>query len=68
MCSSGQPLRKSIDEAVVATAVERLFTGEQGKQDNNLQFVHDMLSKTRSGCDQGAFDLPGYTLRQEGCG
>lgn len=34
-----------VNEQVVAAAVDKLFTGEQGKQDNNLQFVRDMLSK-----------------------
>jgi formylglycine-generating enzyme required for sulfatase activity len=34
-----------ISEQDVQKAVEHLFTGEQGKQDNNLQFVRDMLSK-----------------------
>jgi GH25 family lysozyme M1 (1,4-beta-N-acetylmuramidase)/ABC-type amino acid transport substrate-binding protein len=34
-----------ISEQDVQRAVEHLFTGEQGKQDNNLQFVRDMLSK-----------------------
>ncbi|HLO33807.1 MAG TPA: SUMF1/EgtB/PvdO family nonheme iron enzyme [Anaerolineales bacterium] len=36
--------REVIDEETIAHAVERLFTGEQGRQDNNLQFVRDMLS------------------------
>src|SRR5215213_4852192 len=37
--------KQAIDEQIVASTVERLFTGEQGKLDNNLQFVRDMLSK-----------------------
>jgi WD40 repeat protein len=45
LCAHLATLRESVDEAEVASAVERLFTGEQGKQDNNLQFVRDMLSK-----------------------
>jgi len=37
--------REVIDEQTIAHAVERLFTSEQGRQDNNLQFVGDMLSQ-----------------------
>jgi formylglycine-generating enzyme required for sulfatase activity len=33
----------AIDEQAVAQAVEDLFFGEQGQQDNNLQFVRAML-------------------------
>jgi|GEM_PF-3205825 len=32
-------------EETVAAAVRDIFEGEQGKQDNNLQFVRDMLTK-----------------------
>lgn len=32
-------------EASVADAVKKIYEGEQGKQDNNLQFVRDMLTK-----------------------
>ncbi len=32
-------------EETVAAAVKDIFEGEQGKQDNNLQFVRDMLTK-----------------------
>ncbi len=32
-------------EETVAVAVKDIFEGEQGKQDNNLQFVRDMLTK-----------------------
>ncbi|HXQ38980.1 MAG TPA: AAA-like domain-containing protein, partial [Anaerolineales bacterium] len=37
--------KEVIDEQTIAHAVERLFTSEQGRQDNNLQFVGDMLSE-----------------------
>ncbi len=45
LCADLANSKQAIDEQTVANAVERLFTGEQGKQDNNLQFVRDMLSK-----------------------
>lgn len=32
-------------EESVADAVKKIYEGEQGKQDNNLQFVRDMLTK-----------------------
>ncbi len=34
-----------VTEESVADSVKQLFEGEQGKQDNNLQFVRDMLTK-----------------------
>jgi ELWxxDGT repeat protein len=37
--------KETIDKEAVSNAIIRLFTGEQGKQDNNLQFVRSMLSK-----------------------
>jgi tetratricopeptide (TPR) repeat protein len=45
LCADLANSKEAIDEQTVANTVERLFTGEQGKQDNNLQFVRDMLSK-----------------------
>jgi tetratricopeptide (TPR) repeat protein len=45
LCAHLATSKESFNEGAVAKAVERLFTGEQGKQDNNLQFVRDMLSK-----------------------
>lgn len=45
LCANLAKSKDSIDEQAVAKMVERLFTGEEGKQDNNLQFVRDMLSK-----------------------
>ncbi len=44
LCAYLAKSKEVLDEQVVAHAVERLFTGEQGRQDNNLQFVRDMLS------------------------
>lgn len=44
LCAHLAKSKEALDEQVVAHAVERLFTGEQGRQDNNLQFVRDMLS------------------------
>jgi hypothetical protein len=44
LCAYLAKSKEILDEQVVAHAVERLFTGEQGRQDNNLQFVRDMLS------------------------
>ncbi|MEP7133676.1 MAG: SUMF1/EgtB/PvdO family nonheme iron enzyme [Chloroflexota bacterium] len=38
-------LQFDLQEESVADAVKQLFEGEQGKQDNNLQFVRDMLTK-----------------------
>lgn len=45
MCAYLSESNKKIDEQVVADAVETLFLKEQGGQDNNLQFVRDMLVK-----------------------
>jgi len=36
---------KSVTEESIGDAVKQLFEGEQGWQDNNLQFVRDMLTK-----------------------
>lgn len=41
LAKSGAPLTKQI----IVKTVGDLFAGEQGRQDNNLQFVRDMLSK-----------------------
>ncbi len=43
LCAHFSQSREAPTEESVALAVERLFTGEQGQQDNNLQFVRDML-------------------------
>lgn len=45
MCANLARLGGDIQEEDVANLMARLFTGEEGKQDNNLQFVRDMLSK-----------------------
>jgi len=45
LCAYLATIKESLTEEEIAIAVEKLFTGEQGKQDNNLQFVRDMLSK-----------------------
>jgi formylglycine-generating enzyme required for sulfatase activity len=45
LCAYLAGLNTALDEETVAKTVEHLFTGEEGKQDNNLQFVRDMLSK-----------------------
>jgi hypothetical protein len=42
---SKSDLKSSLQEESVANAVRQLFEGEQGRQDNNLQFVRDMLTK-----------------------
>ncbi len=42
---SKSDLKSDLQEEDVANAVKQLFEGEQGKQDNNLQFVRDMLTK-----------------------
>lgn len=42
---SKSDLKSNIQEEYVANAVRQLFEGEQGRQDNNLQFVRDMLTK-----------------------
>jgi formylglycine-generating enzyme required for sulfatase activity len=44
LCAHLAKSKETLDEENVSHAVERLFTGEQGRQDNNLQFVRDMLS------------------------
>jgi formylglycine-generating enzyme required for sulfatase activity len=44
LCAHLAKSKEILDEENVSHAVERLFTGEQGRQDNNLQFVRDMLS------------------------
>ncbi len=44
LCAYLANSKETLDEQAIAIAVDRLFTGEQGKQDNNLQFVRDMLS------------------------
>jgi tetratricopeptide (TPR) repeat protein len=45
LCAYLADSEKVINDQTVAKAVERLFTSEQGKrQDNNLQFVRDILS------------------------
>jgi len=38
-------VKSDLQEEDVANAARQLFEGEQGKQDNNLQFVRDMLTK-----------------------
>ncbi len=38
-------IKTTITEESVLEAVMQLFEGEQGRQDNNLQFVRDMLTK-----------------------
>ena len=45
LCAYLANSKEALNEQAVAIAVDRLFTGEQGKQDNNLQFVRDMLSE-----------------------
>lgn len=45
LCAHLAKSKEILDEENVSYAVERLFTGEQGRQDNNLQFVRDMLSR-----------------------
>jgi tetratricopeptide (TPR) repeat protein len=43
LCAQLSKSKKGTNEQAVATVVEQLFIGEQGQQDNNLQFVRDML-------------------------
>jgi|GEM_PF-3377837 len=45
LCAQLSKSPKATNEQTVAQAVEQLFIGEQGQQDNNLQFVRDMLVK-----------------------
>jgi len=45
LCAYLSKSKKEVTEESVAEAVKQLFEGEQGKQDNNLQFVRDMLTK-----------------------
>lgn len=45
MCAHLSRGNGKVDEQAVAQAVETLFISEQGQQDNNLQFVRDMLVK-----------------------
>ena len=42
---SRSDFQSDLREEDVANAVSQLFSGEQGKNDNNLQFVRDMLTK-----------------------
>ena len=45
LCSQLSKHRGEIAEQVVEATVERLFIGEQGWQDNNIQFVKEMLAE-----------------------
>ena len=45
LCSELAKNEQTLARETVDIEVERLFTGEQGWQDNNLQFVRDMLIK-----------------------
>jgi formylglycine-generating enzyme required for sulfatase activity len=45
LCSDLAKYHQTLTEKIVDADVERLFTGEQGWQNNNLQFVRDMLVK-----------------------
>jgi tetratricopeptide (TPR) repeat protein len=45
LCAHLSKDETKITEESVAGAVKQLFEGEQGWQDNNLQFVRDMLTK-----------------------
>jgi len=45
LCSHLAKHKQILTEETVEIGVEQLFTGEQGWQDNNLQFVRDMLAK-----------------------
>jgi formylglycine-generating enzyme required for sulfatase activity len=42
---SRSDFQSDLREEDIAEAVTQLFSGEQGRQDNNLQFVRDMLTK-----------------------
>ena len=44
LCAFLSTMDEEVDEQAVAKVVEQLFTGADGKYDNNLQFVRDMLS------------------------
>jgi len=45
LCAHLSKATEEITETSVAEAVTQLFSGERGRQDNNLQFVRDMLTK-----------------------
>ena len=45
LCSQLSKRGGEIPEQVVEATVERLFIGEQGLQDNNIQFVKEMLAE-----------------------
>ncbi len=45
LCAHFSKSETKLTEESVAAAVKKLFEGEQGWQDNNLQFVRDMLTK-----------------------
>jgi formylglycine-generating enzyme required for sulfatase activity len=45
MCASLAKGGESLTKDAVRNTVELLFRGEQGRRDNNLQFVRDMLTK-----------------------
>jgi formylglycine-generating enzyme required for sulfatase activity len=45
LCAHLSKAPEEITETSVAEAVTQLFSGERGRQDNNLQFVRDMLTK-----------------------
>ena len=45
LCSHIAKHSETLTEQTLEAAVKQLFTGEQGWQDNNLQFVRDMLTK-----------------------
>jgi len=45
LCAFLASRKEELAQQDVAQAVQELFVGEGGKLDNNLQFVHDMLTK-----------------------
>ncbi len=45
LCAYLSKGKTKLTEESIADAVKQLFEGEQGRQDNNLQFVRDMLTK-----------------------
>lgn len=45
LCSELAKRQQTFTKQIVDAEVERLYTGERGWQDNNLQFVRDMLVK-----------------------
>jgi formylglycine-generating enzyme required for sulfatase activity len=49
LCAYLSNLGRALNEDVVRQAVDDLFIGQKGKQDNNLQFVQDMLTKRSPG-------------------